>query len=202
MHKNLRTKKLRIALDCDDVLLDTYASLQQFYKIQYPMHIINPDAHLKTWPAIGMERVKFIDFFEQWSNSPYYLRTMPLDGAIDAVRQLYQSGHTLYVVSHSFSYLLERRWGHLRNWFGDVFTDVILLDGNSKRDTIKQIRSDVFVDDCIRNILDCHDVTSCIAMQNKINRQIFIQTPMPDGVFIARGWPDVMSVISNKNRCH
>lgn len=190
---------MKIALDCDDVLINTHESLYQFYKTQYPADRINPNAPSLTWPAFAGDEAKTIAWFELWCHSTFYDTSMPLAGATDGVRQLQELGHTLYVVSKTSPHLLSRRRAHLTKLFGNAFTDIICLGAGSKRDAVQQIGAEVLVDDDTRNIMECHDVTTCIAMQNQVNSDIFAKTAMPSGVKIARTWQDVLQIIRHKS---
>lgn len=190
-----------IALDCDEVLLNTGLSLYDFYVTEFDGEGISPHSYSSTWPAFENDIEKWRQWFSRWGDSRFYTTIPPLPGAQEAITKLKEMGHTLYVVSKSPAHLLNTRRDHLNQLFSNAFADVKLVGFDlSKATVLEEIQADIFVDDDKKNIIECHDIVQCIAFKNETNRDKYDATTFPKNVKVADGWNEVLEIITTENK--
>ncbi len=191
-----------IALDCDEVLVDTGSTLRDVYKIEYPNDDINPHSYSSTWPAFKGNKELWKQWLvSRWENSEFFTSMKAMPGAVEAVVQLKKAGHKLFVVTAVSKHLSSRRREHLERLFGNVFEDIKLLGiGSDKRDAIINIKADILVDDDIKYLTECADVTKCIGFMSQTNSVILQQAKLLGNIKIANGWSEVINVINHP--CH
>ncbi|MDR3126048.1 MAG: hypothetical protein LBT92_00245 [Rickettsiales bacterium] len=152
---------MKIALDCDEVILDTIRAGKAFYLAEIdPSADIPDDLYSSAWPVWGDDaaeaREKWRGFRDTFTHSEYFKTIPPLPGAAEGVRRIKNMGHSIFVLSaaggdpeiqRSRAEALVRLCGE------DAFDDIICIDYfQSKADKLAEMGADVLIDDGLSNI--------------------------------------------------
>jgi phosphoglycolate phosphatase-like HAD superfamily hydrolase len=112
---------MNIAIDCDQVLVDTGAVLFDYYRDGHPgADILGFPMRQYSiyWPVWNGDRSVWRKWFESWWASPYFTKINPMPGAVVGVAALKSAGHNLSVVSMAGKAQAARRREHLERLFG------------------------------------------------------------------------------------
>lgn len=148
------TKKLVVAIDCDDVLLASTARIVEQYDTLYNTHVELEFAHTSAhsgWCADkNTIRRRILDI----QASAEYALTPPFEDAVVAVRRL-TAVHELHLVTARPETVMSVTHAMIETYFGDCFTGVehVGLDG-SKGEVCRRIGADVLVDDNLKHLVD------------------------------------------------
>ena len=92
--------EMRIALDCDETLLETIPTLGDYYRASVDANAnIPPHIWSSRWLVWGDDRNRWKEWFNTWINSEWYTKMPPFPGALAAVAKLKSDEHRLFVVS-------------------------------------------------------------------------------------------------------
>src|SRR5689334_19284206 len=117
-----KTKRLVIAIDCDDVLVEAVPSILDWYHQTYGIKIPLAKVYSKDLSVWGVEHDdEAIERVNDYLRSDTYMQLPPVQEAIEVLRRL-GARHELHVVTGRADFLEEatRRW--LLEHFGDIFT--------------------------------------------------------------------------------
>lgn len=144
-------RRLKVAVDCDDVLLPSLISIIDIYNQRYDTNVQYEDAYIAAngWQALPetiADRIYDIQLSEE------YARIRPFDDAIDACKRLSEI-HTLDLVTARPGKLMALTLDMLNNYFPGAFSEIehIGLNG-SKGDVCRRLRADVMIDDNIKHL--------------------------------------------------
>lgn len=141
-----------IAVDCDDVLVETAPPILNNYNKTYGTHLELKDMYsrdLKVWDvpdsATAIARV------EDYLKTDEYRRQPPLREAIEVTKRLAKQ-HELHIVTGRTEFLAVATQDMLDRYFSGIFQSIEFTGffGNrarSKADVCKQFNADVLIDD-------------------------------------------------------
>lgn len=154
--------RLVIAIDCDDVLVDTLPKIVEDYNAMYGTKLglehmyVDHDEIVDVFGVkTGQEAVQRLHKIYQQKG--YYESLKPIDGAIGAIAKLAER-HELHVVTGRQSFLAPATQYTLDTYFPGMFTSVehtnYYKDENfkdaitrSKGEVCSQLKADILIDD-------------------------------------------------------
>jgi len=153
-------KRLVIAIDCDDVVVESSPSIVAWYNKQYgtTLHLSDLYKHdADDLPAWGVtSRDEAINRVNEYLSTDEYAQLPPTREAIDTLVWLGER-HELHLVTGRADFLesATRQWlvGHFGDLFVSLeFTNFIVPSGHehksrSKADVCKQLGADILIDD-------------------------------------------------------
>lgn len=115
---------MRIGVDFDDVLLDSYTSLNDFHNCHYGTSHKREDIRSwlieHTWGCTPEEALARV---EAWYDSPWHPRIAPMPGACAAVTKLAES-HELHIITGRPARTQEITSQLVREHFPEVFAEM------------------------------------------------------------------------------
>lgn len=176
-----------VYLDCDEVLLQTAQTHALFLQQEYNI-IVDKNTYPSHWDFPESSGLDFNKSTELFTQTHYFKEVPAVSGAKTAIQKLKNTGASLSVISSISTNSVARnnRLQNLRNVFGDVFYDIILLPLGwaNKLIQYKKLPKGIVIDDSIFNIQDAiscgHDAVFISLLQNKehiaIARDLLIPT--------------------------
>lgn len=146
-------KKLVIAVDCDDVLIETTERLVREYNRRYGTHVTMRNAFLSVNPEWEVERQEMFTRFHEISSSPESRAVAPRSDAIAAVKRLSEH-HELHLVTARFIELELVTLQMINTYFKDCFTEINHVGDQSKGDICRAIHADILIDDNAKHLID------------------------------------------------
>ncbi len=160
--EDCKVKRLVIAIDCDDVLVDTTHDLIQFYNKKYNTELNETDIYTDV-PSerfkVGTLREAIERFNERLMMEEYYA-IAPSQHTIDAVKRL-AAHHELHLVTGRQERLEEATMAMVSTYFPGCFasvehTNYITADKHAKKrakgEVCRAIGADVMIDDYIEHV--------------------------------------------------
>ena len=150
-------KRLKIVLDCDDVLYECnnegIKKLNEKYGSEYKL------SDIKEWGLTGTLLDKRLEFYDD----PKFIRDLPLiEGAKDFVRKLSEKAELFICTAVQPNCASERLASIIEN-FPEIKVSNIMIGGRKD-----MISADMMLDDCILN-LEKANVTYPVLMQRPWN---------------------------------
>jgi 5'(3')-deoxyribonucleotidase len=145
-------KRQTIAVDCDDVLVETAPLILAHYNKMYGTHLELKDMYsrdLRVWDvpdaATAIARV------EEYLKTDEYRRALPLREAIDVTKQLARY-HELHIVTGRTEYLAVATQDMLDQYFPGIFQSIEYTGffgdkACSKADVCRHLGADLLIDD-------------------------------------------------------
>jgi uncharacterized HAD superfamily protein len=144
-------KKLRIAVDCDDVITPTASLITDSYNKTYGTSVALKDFYgdFKAWGT--PDEATAIARIDAYLMSEEYQQSEPFAEAIDVLRQL-AAKHELHMVTGRGDFLGEATHAMLDKYFPDIFSSVEFThffgdNPRPKSDVCQQLNIDVLIDD-------------------------------------------------------
>lgn len=162
-------KQLVIAIDCDDVLTDTLPQVVEDYNKMYGTrlgldHMYRDVSEVAEAFGVssGQEAIQRLHVI--YRKKGYYEALKPIDGAIEAVKELAKK-HELHVVTGRQSFLESATRYTLDTYFPNMFQSVEHTNyykddtekdaiHRSKAEVCRQIGADILIDDHITHCVD------------------------------------------------
>lgn len=193
-------KKRRIAIDCDDVLIESSPLIINYYNTTYGASLRLADMYshdLEQWEVSDKETA--IRRVDEYLNSSEYLDIPPLQETIDAITQL-SKYHELHVVTGRSEAIAKTTKDMLQKYFPGVFhsiefTNYITIDrvSRSKADACQRLDADLLIDDHLHH-------TKVVA-ECGIEALLFGDYPwnqadtLPKNVRRVKGWQEVAGLL-------
>lgn len=186
-------RRLKIACDIDDVILEYVATLTQFYNKVYDENLQTSDVHcwdLKTIyeKASTPEATKaLMDSFVQ---HPTFTTMPEVPGATASIRRLIDEGHELYFISARGSKAIDSCY----RWFYEHNLPLKNIYFNrDKAWLVDKLGIEVFIDDGMHNLNDIGSKTQAttIVFDRPWNRQ----APATTAHYRAKDWPQVLNIL-------
>jgi uncharacterized HAD superfamily protein len=149
-------KRLRIAIDCDDVIVPTAQLIIDNYNKTYGSHLTLADMYSddrRQWNAPDDETA--IRRVDEYLKTNEYQQAAPFKEAIHAIKLLGKY-HDLHVVTARSDFLSESTIGTLTQHFPNVFQSVEFTNfygenPRSKSEVCQQLHADLLIDDHIHH---------------------------------------------------
>ncbi len=148
------TRRLIIAIDCDDVLISTTPYLVDEYNRLYKTHVTIGGSHDSGSGAWGSEDKKVIlGRLTDIQASKEYAVLQPFDDAISAVRRL-AAHHELHLVTARDEAITEVTMTMLNDYLHKCFMSVEHVGdgGLSKGEVCKRLHADILIDDNVKHL--------------------------------------------------
>ena len=145
-------KSLRIAVDCDDVIVPTAELIIRHYNQAYGTQLALADIYstnLELWgvgdKAVAVQRV------EAYMKTKEYQQAQPFQEAIEAIRILSRY-HELHVVTGRADFLAQATTDMLSEYFPDIFQGIEFTNFfgkayRSKSQVCQELGADLLIDD-------------------------------------------------------
>lgn len=142
------TKRLIIAIDCDDVLIETTPYLVETYNRQYKSQVTLANAHLSKNPEWqSNDRAEVFRRLHQIQLSREFGELLPLSAAIKTVNALAQA-HDLHLVTARSPEVMTATSQMIERYFDGCFTSVEHVGPDRpKGEVCAQLKADIMVDD-------------------------------------------------------
>lgn len=147
-------RRLVIAVDCDDVLLETTPFLVKEYNHKFGTKVILGHAHMTSNPEWGTDDNDLIlDRLSEIQNSKEYGEIKPIAEAVGAIQRLAKDNELHLITARSGSVEVATMV-MLDKYFTGCFTSVEHVGRvRSKGEVCRQIKADVLIDDSISHLL-------------------------------------------------
>lgn len=150
-------RSLRIAVDCDDVLLPSLESIVDIYNQTYGTDVQYKDAYsagATEWQATPdeiAERIYEIQLRDE------YAAVQPFDDAIEVCARL-AANHSLNLITARPGRLMPVTLAMINQYFPDVFSEIehVGMEG-SRGDVCRLIQADVLIDDRYKHLQTAFD---------------------------------------------
>lgn len=147
-------KKLVIAIDCDDVLVNASEFLVQTYNARYGTSVQIERAHQSGNDEWGADRDEVFRRIHEIQLSDAYAQIAPSKMARRVIAEL-ASHHELHVVSARHDDVLSVTNRMLEQYFIDCFQSVEHVgDDRSKGEVCEQLGAQVMIDDNSKHLID------------------------------------------------
>lgn len=146
-------KTLKIAVDCDDVLVASTERIVTLYNQRFNTFIPLENSRDGTYPAWKASPEEIAERIYDIQASCDYGATKPFEDAVEVCKRLSDSGHELYIVTARAERLLPITTQMINNYFSDIFVDLVHLGiFGDKGEVCKRLAVDVLIDDSYTNI--------------------------------------------------
>ena len=145
-------KRLKIAIDCDDVIVPTASLILQHYNKTYGTSVGLENYYQYNLEVYGVsETAEAIGRIEEYLYSDEYRNAEPFLEAIGAVQELGEA-HELHVVTGRNDHLTEATESMLEKYFPEIFKSVEFTNffgekSRSKADVCRELGADILIDD-------------------------------------------------------
>ena len=141
------TNRLTIAIDCDDVLIETTPYLVESYNRQYQGQVTLANAHLSKNPEWqSNDRAEVFRRLHQIQLSREFGELLPLSAAIKTVNALAQL-HNLHLVTARSPEVMAATNQMIERYFDGCFTSVEHVGSDRPKGVCAQLKADIMVDD-------------------------------------------------------
>lgn len=204
------SRRLVIAIDCDDVLINTSALIIERYNQKYGTSVtLEDDAYNNesSWQADNNEMaIKRVDTILR--DERLLRDAVPLPGAVDAIKRL-ASHHDLHIVTGRQTYMEEETYHLMARWFDGCFQSLEMTNyiaaaessalRRSKGEVCKKLGADILVDDHLGHIQSVLDsgLKEVIIFGNYPWNQVADLQP---GTTRCRDWSEVLGEVEQSAR--
>ena len=156
-------KRLVIAIDCDDVLVDTAQDLLQFYNQKYGTSLDETNFYATDVDPVRFGVATFHEVIERFSERFLmleHLEIAPSQSTIEAIQRI-ASAHELHIITGRSSAMERATLAMVNKYFKGCFTTIehtnyITADKHAvkrtKGEVCRQIGADVLIDDYIEHV--------------------------------------------------
>lgn len=190
---------MNIAIDLDDTLVDTMNPLLRFmnkkYHLDLSLHKLKPE---KLREQIGITREEEVKSIKEYIQSEYVKETKPLEGAIEAVKNLAKK-HKIIVITHRGS----NEEKTTRKLLKDYFEDNIKVIHFGRKDISEQVKkkSEICKENQIELIIEDDHFNAIDCYENGIKVILFDypwnRLPHPEGIIRVKNWQEALKYISS-----
>lgn len=146
-------KRLIIAIDCDDVLIETTEYIVDAYNHQYGTSVTLDRSHDSGNEQWGVVEDELLQRFNELQSTEEYARLLPMPEALRAVKQLARD-HELHLVTARDGSIEAITEAMLNEYLPGCFTSMEHVGKErSKGEVCKQLGADILIDDNLRNLL-------------------------------------------------
>jgi len=190
---------MKIAIDLDEIIVGFLDAFIKYHNDTYKTTYHKSDFFsYEFWKIIGGTREEAIDKVYSFHDSHYFDEMEPLDGAIDAVKEL-KTDNQLYLITSRQDDFKEktRAWieKHLSNTFDEVlYTNAYPKNGISRKksDLCSSLNVDVLIEDNLDYIIECM----------KPDRKMILfkypwneQREKPKGIYVVSDWNETLKLL-------
>jgi 5'(3')-deoxyribonucleotidase len=155
----MKTKMKRIAIDVDEVLVPMLPAMLKWRKPKCPIPLHYPYVYRKIWDISEEESQKMVrEFYE----TKEFVNLQPLAYSQEAMIRLKKAGNAMYIMTGRQDIVREKTEEWVEKNFPGIFTDVILTNSYTPRETSKAtmcslLSIDTLVDDNLNACFESRD---------------------------------------------
>lgn len=183
-----------IAIDCDDVIVNTAPAIIRHYNEHYGVNVDLKDLYsndLSVWAVDDIQTAN--DRAEQYLHSDEYQLATPPSATIEVINELGKR-HELHIVTGRSDFLTETTQNMLDRYFPGIFRSIEFTNffgsqQRSKAQVCKSLGADLLIDDHL------HHVT--VVAQSGVEAYLFGNYPwnqadqLPTNITRVRDWHEV-----------
>ena len=190
---------MKIAIDLDEIIAGFLDAFIKYHNNTYKTTFHKSDFFsYQFWKVIGGTREEAIDKVYGFHDSHYFDEIEPLDGAIEAIKNL-KTNNVLYLITSRQDDFIEktRIWieKHLPNIFDKILhSNAYPKNGTSRKksDLCDRLNVDALIEDNLDYVIECI----------KQDRKIILfrypwneQTVKPKGIYVVSGWNETLELL-------
>ncbi len=149
-------KKLIIAIDCDDVLVETTKYITDEYNNRFGTNVVYENAYMFDSPDWDADNDTRYHRVHEIIRGEGFAELKPRNDAIEVVNRLSKQ-HELHLVTARDMSVEFVTIQMLNQYFPDCFTELNHIGETSKGEVCRAIRADVLVDDHMKHLQNAHD---------------------------------------------
>lgn len=180
---------MKIALDIDDTIINTYEFLLdrmvEFYKVDKNYLLVNNYSYVNMPEEFKLKETKFIqEMFEHKLN-----QITIKENAKKNINKLYEQGNEIYLITarQNFKDLYNSTYYQMKN-YGIKFTKLICTI--NKKEACIQNNIDIFIDDSLRNVESVKDfVKRVFIFESSLNKD------KKTTISKVKNWDELYSII-------
>lgn len=191
------SRRLVIAIDCDDVLLETTPFLVDAYNQKFGTNVTLEHAHASNNPEWGTDDSALIlARLTDLQKTDEYCAVMPHPDAILAVRELAKD-HELHLITARDPSIENLTRSMLDTYLSGCFTSMEHVGKDrSKGEVCRQIHADVLIDDNIRHLVSALEMGMSAGGALHFGDYVWNSVDtVPTGVVRCGTWRDVQNRI-------
>ena len=146
-------RRLVIAIDCDDVLIDSTEYLVDTYNMLYGTKVQLVDAYTSTNTDWGVDHDELIRRKYEIQQTGEFAQLPPRTDAVRVIKKL-ATDHEPHLVTARDAAVLRVTDKMLAADFPDCFTKLHHIGRQSKGDVCRQIGAEILIDDNLKHLLD------------------------------------------------
>lgn len=192
-------RKLRIAVDVDEVLADLMGPVIRWHNITYETNncleeFTNFNCG-KTWRCSTEETIAR---FEKFMRTSHFDELLPVPDAIDGVEKLVFAGHELFAITARPAFIEEKTNAWITKYFSNKFQKVYILNqyviqgtnGPKKLDVCRSEKIDCIIEDAGETAYECAPHLPCgaILFERPWNNNF----PENSRVKKVKTWPEIV----------
>ena len=186
-------KRLIIAIDCDDVLIETTEYIVDVYNQQYDTSVAldkSHDQNNEQWRV--PDGTLLIQRFNEIQSTEAYARLVPMPEALRVVKQLARD-HELHLVTARDGSIEAITEAMLDEYLPGCFTSMEHVGRDrSKGEVCQQLKADILIDDSIRNLLSALEYGLPAGGALHFGEYAWNRVePLPEGVVTCFDWEAV-----------
>lgn len=186
-------KRLIIAIDCDDVLIETTEYIVDIYNQQYGTSVEldkSHDQNNEQWRV--SDGTLLIQRFNEIQSTEAYARLVPMPEALRVVKQLARD-HELHLVTARDGSIEAITEAMLDEYLPGCFTSMEHVGRDrSKGEVCQQLKADILIDDSIRNLLSALEYGLPAGGALHFGEYAWNRVePLPEGVVTCFDWEAV-----------
>lgn len=186
-------KRLIIAIDCDDVLIETTEYIVDVYNQQYDTLVAldkSHDQNNEQWRV--PDGTLLIQRFNEIQSTEAYARLVPMPEALRVVKQLARD-HELHLVTARDGSIEAITEAMLDEYLPGCFTSMEHVGRDrSKGEVCQQLKADILIDDSIRNLLSALEYGLPAGGALHFGEYAWNRVePLPEGVVTCFDWEAV-----------
>lgn len=147
---------MTIAIDCDDVLIDSTAFVVATYNTRYATNVKLENAFVSSNPEWGVDRPEVFRRFHEIYSSEEFRCLEPRADARASIANLAQN-HVLHLVTARDLVLELVTLQMLNTFFPDCFRDICHVGEGSKGSICMALNADMLIDDNAKHLRDALD---------------------------------------------
>lgn len=189
-----------VAIDCDDVIIQTAPNILHHYNITYNTNISLKDYYTHSEVLWGTDHKTFLSRIHKYLDSDGYRQLQPFNDAIDAIKKLSEK-YELHIVTARPDILTNTTEQMVSKYFPDVFNSVIFtnhssINQRSKADICNQLNADYLIEDSLHH--------AEVAASQGISVLLFGNYPwnqahdLPDNIKRVNDWRQVRNILLDK----
>lgn len=194
---------MKIAIDIDDVLVDTVGYFAQYYNENYGANLTRSDFFSNEWwTVLNIKKEEAIKLYFDYSRSPLHKNTKPMPEAVAGVKDL-SKNHTLIAVTGRPEHIMQETEEWIAKFFPGCFQGVystnfhVFVGGKkSKGDICAELGAECLIDDFVEHAEECTKKNIPVLLLDTPWTQDISE--LPAGIIRVYSWEDIKNYINKE----